>query len=352
MKKQKKQKVKVLSILAVIAVAAAMVTGFHYYKLLFGKAVELERGNTNFYIRTGWTEKDVLRSLEDRAILLHPEAFGWVMERKNYQGKLVVAGKYILRDGMSANELVDHLRAGNGREEVKITFNLARTAAELAGKASANIEADSLDIITLLRDGATAEKYGFDGQTFLTLFLPDTYNVYWDTDADTFIARMAAEYKAFWTAERKAKAAAIGLSQSEVSILASIVQAEQQLHADERPIIAGLYLNRLRRGMRLQSDPTVVYAMGDFNINRVLTVHLATPSPYNTYVNAGLPPGPINIPSKRSIDAVLNADKNSYIFMCAKADFSGYHAFAKSLSQHNKNARAFQQAMNERKIYR
>jgi UPF0755 protein len=184
------------------------------------------------------------------------------------------------------------------------------------------------------------------------MFFPDTYKMEWDTDADEFIARMAQEYKRFWSEDRIQKARQYGLSQSEVSTLASIVQAEQQVHPDERKVIAGLYLNRLKKGMRLQSDPTVVYAVGDFSINRVLTKHLSTPSPYNTYINAGLPPGPINLPSKQTIDAVLNADKNNYIFMCAKADFSGYHAFATNLSEHNRNARAFQKALNHRKIYK
>jgi UPF0755 protein len=174
----------------------------------------------------------------------------------------------------------------------------------------------------------------------------------WDTDAEDFISRMSVEYKNFWTGKRKALARELGLSQSEVTTLASIVQAEQQSFPDERRRIAGLYLNRLNKGMRLQSDPTVVYALGDFNKQRVLRADLSVESPYNTYKYAGLPPGPINIPSKQSIDAVLNAEKHKYIYMCAKADFSGYHAFATNLSAHNANARAFQRALNERKIYR
>jgi len=222
----------------------------------------------------------------------------------------------------------------------------------VAGKASANIEADSIAILNKLTDPEVVRKYGFEKETFKAMFLPDTYYSEWDTDADEFLERMAGEYKKFWTPERIQKAKDLNLSQSQITTLASIVQAEQQMYPQERAAIAGLYLNRLKIGMRLQSDPTVVYAVGDFNINRVLTKHLSVPSSYNTYMNAGLPPGPINIPTKQAIDAVLNAEDNDYLYMCAKADFSGYHAFAKNHNEHIRNARAFQKALNDRKIYK
>lgn len=326
--------------------------GYYYYRQIFGPVLKLKSDHTAFYIHTGWDADDVYNSLIDRGIVKKPEALKWVMDRKNYNGNLVVAGKYKLTDGMSANDLINHLRAGNGEEEVNIVITSTRTLQELAGKAAANIEADSVQILNMLTDPQVARKYGFEPKTFTAMFIPDTYRTEWDLDATEFLDRMATEYKSFWTPERKQKAAAIGLSQSQVSTLASIVQAEQQSHPEERPKIAGLYLNRLNRGMRLQSDPTVVYALGDFGINRVLTAMLSIDSPYNTYLNVGLPPGPINIPSKSSIDAVLNADKNDYIYMCAKADFSGLHAFAKNHSEHVKNARAFQKALNDRKIYK
>lgn len=326
--------------------------GYYYYRQIFGPVLRLEKEHTAFYIHTGWTGEDVFNDLVDRGFVSKPEALKWVMNRKNYDGNLVVAGKYELTDGMNANELVNHLRAGNGEEEVNIVITSTRTLQELAGKAAANIEADSIQILNKLTDPQLARKYGFDAKTFMAMFLPDTYRMEWDTDADEFLARMASEYKKFWTSERMQKANAIGLSQSQVSTLASIVQAEQQSHPEERPKIAGLYLNRLRRGMRLQSDPTVVFALGDFGINRVLTAMLSIDSPYNTYLYSGLPPGPINIPSKQSIDAVLNADENDYLYMCAKADFSGLHAFAKNHSDHIRNARAFQKALNDRKIYK
>jgi UPF0755 protein len=343
---------RIFAIISIAVVAVLLVIGFYAYRLVFGPALNMEKEEISFFISTGSEQADVLTALTEQAGLRQPAFAERLMEQKNYQGNLIVAGKYTLTDDMSLNELIDHLRAGNGEEEITVTFNTVRKLSELAGAVSENIEADSLDIAEKLADPAVASKYGFNQATFISMFFPDSYRMEWDTDADEFIARMADEYKHFWTADRQQKARNHDLSQSEVSTLASIVQAEQQVHPDERPKIAGLYLNRLQRGMRLQSDPTVVYAVGDFSINRVLTVHLSTPSPYNTYLNAGLPPGPINLPSKQSIDAVLNAEENNYLYMCAKADFSGYHAFATNLSQHNRNAREFQQALNERKIYR
>ncbi len=344
---------KVLVIVLGIIIVAALVLGGIAYRTFFGPALDLhDRENVAFYIPSGANAEQVYRQLVDSNYVKREKPLRWLMEKKNYNGDRVVPGKYTLAKDMSLNDLIDHLRYGNGEEEVVVTFTSARTLAELAGKAAKNIEADSTSLAQRLQNPEVESKYGFGPSTFLGMFLPDTYRMEWDTDADEFIERMAEEYRRFWTDDRKQKAGKLGLSQTEIATLASIVQAEQQLHPDERPIIAGLYLNRLRRGMKLQSDPTVVYALGDFGINRVLTVHLATASPYNTYLHAGLPPGPINVPSKQSIDAVLNAVDNDYLYMCAKADFSGYHAFAGGLSEHNRNARKFQQALNERKIYR
>ncbi len=339
-------------VLTFILLLTFLGVGYYYYRQIFGPILQLKSDHTAFYIHTGWTDDDVYNALVNRGIVKKPEALKWVMERKNYNGNLVVAGKYELTDGMNANELIDHLRAGNGEEEVNIVITSTRTLQELAGKVAANIEADSVQILNKLTDPQIARKYGFEPKTFTAMFIPDTYRIEWDTDAEEFLERMASEYKKFWNADRINKAGAIGLSQSQVSTLASIVQAEQQSYPEERPKIAGLYLNRLRRGMRLQSDPTVVFAIGDFGINRVLTAMLSVDSPYNTYLYSGLPPGPINIPSKQAIDAVLNPDQNDYIYMCAKADFSGLHAFAKNHSDHIKNARAFQKALNDRKIYK
>ncbi|MGB6038150.1 MAG: endolytic transglycosylase MltG, partial [Cryomorphaceae bacterium] len=286
---------RIVQVVVLLFVIVGAAVGYYSYRMLYGPALELSSERITFYLQTGWDEQDVLESLTDLVGLRHPDFAETIMQKKNYQGNLVVPGKYTLTADMGLNELIDHLRAGNGEEEVQVTFNAARKLTEIAGKVAVNIEADSAQIADRLSDPALAQKFGFNFATFISMFFPDTYRMEWDTDADEFIDRMAAEYKRFWTAERIAKAKNYGLSQSEVSTLASIVQAEQQVHPDERKVIAGLYLNRLRRGMRLQSDPTVVYAVGDFSINRVLTKHLSTPSPYNTYMNTGLPPGPINL---------------------------------------------------------
>jgi UPF0755 protein len=195
------------------------------------------------------------------------------------------------------------------------------------------------------------EKYGFNKETFRCMFIPDTYEVYWNISGEDLIARMNREYNTFWNSGRKAKAEEIGLSQIETGILASIVQAEIS-HYDEAPVVAGLYLNRLRKNMFLQADPTLIYAVGDFTIRRVLNIHKQIDSPYNTYKYLGLPPGPINFPSVTSIDAVLNYQQHNYIYMCAREDFSGYHNFATNLQQHNINARRYQQALNREKLFR
>jgi len=252
---------------------------------------------------------------------------------------------------MSNNELVNLLRSGK-QVPVKLTFNSIRTPEQLAGKVAKQIEADSTDIIKLLKSESFTSSYGFNKYTIMTMFIPNTYEVYWNMSAEDFFRRMANEYKNFWTEERKQKAKNINLMQSQVSILASVVQAEQSVHHDEKRIIAGLYINRLQKRMKLESDPTLVYAVGDFEIKRVLNIHKEVESPFNTYKYLGLPPGPINLPEISSIDAVLNYQPNNYIFMCAKEDFSGKHNFAVTYNEHLRNAERYRAALNKRKIMR
>jgi len=343
---------RIILILLICIVAVGIYLAFIGYKAIYGEVLELDSESITFYIYTGWEQEEVVEALVLEANLKSPEMAKAFMDQKNYRGSLIVPGKYTLQKEMGLNELVDHLRAGNGEEEVDLTINYIRKIEELPSLLAKCLEADSAEFADYLLRPDVAQKYGFSSTTFLSMFLPDTYKMEWDSNPEEFTARMVSEYKKYWSDDRKRKASAIGLSQSEVSTLASIVQAEQQVHAEERKTIAGLYLNRLRKRMRLQSDPTVVYALGDFTLNRVLSKHLSTSSLYNTYIHQGLPPGPINLPSKQSIDAVLNAESNNYLFMCAKSDFSGYHAFADNLSQHNRNARAFQNALNQRRIFR
>jgi UPF0755 protein len=343
--------IAVFTLLIVLTIGGVKL--YSYYKKIYWPNVKIENGSKAFfYIPTGSDIEQVAYLLESQGRIINRHSFEWVAEQKNFKGNLVIPGKYELKDGMSNDALIDHLRAGNGRLEVKVTFNNIRTLPELAGRFGAYLEPDSTEIIKYFSNPDLVAKYGFNKNTFITLFVPNTYKFDWATDVETIVKRMATEYKTFWNDDRKQKAAKIGLSQSEVVILASIVQAEQRTKNDERPRIAGLYLNRLKKRMKLQSDPTVIYAVGDFSINRVLTKHLSIESPYNTYVYTGLPPGPILVPDISAVDAVLNAEKNEYIFMCAKEDFSGYHNFATNLKMHNIYAQRYREALNKRKIYK
>ncbi len=340
----------IVSILLIVVVIGAYI-GYTMYTRIYMPNVTLTKSKTAyFYIKTGSTFTDVANSLYEGGYIKNRTSFEWVSQKKSNFTENIKPGKYLLKEGMSNNELVDLLRSGK-QEPVKLSFDHIRTIKELAGKVSREIEADSISIYNLLTDSDFVSKYGLDNKTILTLFIPDTYDFYWNTSAEQMVKKMAQEYKSYWTDERKQKAKAMNLSQSEVSILASIVQSEQSVRADERPRVAGLYINRLKIGMRLQSDPTVIYAVGDFEIERVTGKHLAIESPYNTYRNLGLPPGPIVLPSIKSLDAVLNYEKHHYIYMCAKEDFSGYHNFAVDYDEHMKNARKYQQELNRRNIH-
>lgn len=321
-----------------------------YYQRIFAVNVELPTSSVDFFIASDADYSDVLSDLITQGIIKDSASFDWVAKRKKYPD-LVKGGRYVILDGMNNNQLVNLLRSGE-QKPVQLILRSVRTKAELAANVSGFIEADSASIIALLNDEAFCAQYGFGTSTIFTMFLPNTYEFYWNTTAEEFTVRMAREYKRFWTEERVAKAKKMNLTQSEVTTLASIVQSEQAAKKDERPVVAGLYLNRLRRGMRLESDPTLIHALGDFSIKRVLNVHKQIDSPYNTYKNAGLPPGPILLPEIESIDAVLNASSHNYLFMCAKEDFSGYHNFSSSYREHVNNAKRYQRELNRRKIYK
>ncbi len=313
--------------------------GYRYYHFIKSPNLAKELPNDGyFYIPTEATFEDVVNSLKSKNLLLKEESFRWVAEKKNYLNK-VKPGRYKLTSAMSNNELVNLLRSGE-QEPVNVTFNTIRDLPALAGKVSKYLEPDSTAFCTFLMNDSVISHYGFQQETFLALFIPNTYEFYWNTSPEAFLKRMAAEFKSFWTPEKKAKAARLGLSQSDVATLASIVQAET-VKQDEMPLVARLYINRLKKGMKLQADPTVKYAVGDPGLKRIYFKHLEIESPYNTYKYKGLPPGPISVPEKQALEAVLNAPEHSYIFMCAKPDFSGYHNFAKTLSAHHANRNAY-----------
>ncbi|MFN4234384.1 MAG: endolytic transglycosylase MltG [Bacteroidia bacterium] len=349
--KKKSGLVKIILAVLVLLIAGAAFVAYDFYKKIYKPNIKLSTGQdyTFIYIPTGANFETVIKLLTDENLLSNRASFEWLAQTKGYVNN-VKPGRYRIKRNMSNNELINHLKAGL-QEPVQLSLHNIRTKKQLINRVSIKLEASADELNKLLNDdNYLSQNFGLNKHTILTMFIPDIYQFYWNTSAEDFLKRMADEYKKFWTPDRKAKAKALNLSQSEVSILASIVQAEQQLRKDERPIIAGLYLNRLRMGMRLESDPTLVFAHGDFSIKRVYNIHKEIESPYNTYKYAGLPPGPILIPEINSIDAVLNAAKHNYLFMCAKEDFSGYHNFARTLDEHNINAARYRKELNRRGI--
>ncbi|MFO7978710.1 MAG: endolytic transglycosylase MltG [Bacteroidales bacterium] len=345
---KKKTFFRIVGGLLILLFFLGSVSLYMFYHHVYEPNVDL-KGQTDqdIYIPTGSTYEDVRAILHEQDLLLNPETFHRLALRKNYHNR-VRPGRYVVHDNMSNNGLINMLRAGN-QVPVKVTFNNIRTSAQLAGMVSRILEVDSLSVINLLKDPAQAKAYGFGPETFPLMFIPNTYEFYWNTSASALFDRMHQEYKRYWNNTRLEKARSVNLTPSQAAILASIIQLETN-KKDEMATIAGVYINRLQKNIPLQADPTVVFAVGDLTIKRVLNHHLKIDSPYNTYLNAGLPPGPISLPAPDVVDEVLNYEDHDYIFFCARDDFSGYHAFAKTYSEHLANARRYQKALNERKI--
>lgn len=338
-------------IAAFMIVFAIMLSSFafYFYQVLFTPNILVDKPDQMFAVPKGTTFSGLQRRLVEEGIVNDLVSFSLLAKLKGLDENLKV-GMYQLKRDMTNREAVNLLVAGL-QTPVQLTFTPVRKIEQLPVRLADYLELDSADIAPLILSDSVAREYGFDPANFISMFLPNTYEVYWTTSPKELLDRMKREYDKFWNEERKAKAKALGLTPQEVSTLASIVRGETN-RMDEAPTIAGVYLNRLERGIPLQADPTVVYAIGDFSIRRVLNKDKTFDSPYNTYVNKGLPPGPINMPTIASLDAVLNYEDHRYLYFCAKADFSGYHAFAKTLTEHNANARKFQKALNEQRIYR
>ncbi len=322
---------------------------YQTYQKIYSSNVQISEDTRYLNIPTGSDLDSVISILTKQNIIKDTSSFLWVAKKKNYHNH-VKAGRYLIRDGMSNNTLVNLLRSGK-QEPVDLIFNSVRTKEKLAGIVASQIEADSSHLVSLLNDKQYLEQFGFNPKTVYAMFLPNTYEVWWNTSAEAFVERMHREYNRFWTDSRKNKADKMNLSPVEVSTLASIVD-EETIWDDEMDIIAGVYINRLERGMRLQADPTVKFAVGDFTIKRVLDKHLEVESPYNTYKYRGLPPGPILIPSITAIEAVLNYKHHNYLFFVAQPDFSGYHNFSKTHSQHIRNAKEYRNALNKKRIWK
>lgn len=319
------------------------------YNVIFGSNIQLPKGEERaLRIYKGEQFDDVIAHLQKTGAVRSTESFIITAKLKRYPGH-VKSGYYELKDGMSNFTLLRMLASGR-QSPVKLTFNNIRTNEELAHRLSVVLEMDSLTAINMLTNKAELAKYGVDDKTVLALFIPNTYEMYWNITPDKLMDRMKKEYDGFWNASRKQKLQRTGLTPMQVSTLASIVE-EETIKPDEQPVVAGLYINRYRIGMKLESDPTVKYALHNFTLKRIYTFQLGTDSPYNTYKYAGLPPGPIRIPSIGALDAVLNYKEHKFIYMCAKEDFSGYHNFAVTKAEHLENAKRYQQKLNELNIH-
>ncbi len=351
----KKKKGKIWLLIGLVVVLLLSIgggIGYYYYNLVMGQQLNSLQEDMVLEIRTGSSLEQISNMLKDKGLLGRAQDFLWVAGLMKYTGK---AGRYrIGRNTQSYYQLLKTLRGA--QEPLMLTFNNLRLKEQVAGLVARVLELDSADLAHILQHSERLEKYGLNPDNAMSLFIPNSYQFLWNTNADAFMERMYEENQRFWKAEgRLAKADSLGLSPTEVYILASIVDAEPT-YAPEKPRVAGVYLNRLRTpGWRLEADPTVVFAKGDFSVRRVTLDMLEIDSPYNTYKNAGLPPGPIRMASTSAIDAVLNAEQHDYWFFCAKPPSEGeppQHAFAKTAAQHGANAKKYRAWLNTQRIYR
>ncbi|MDF1575238.1 MAG: endolytic transglycosylase MltG [Bacteroidales bacterium] len=341
--------VRISMLVVFLGLVIMVLVVYKLYSRVFVPNVMLDTEHELFYVPSGSSFEAVIAGLEDQGIIENSKSFEWVALKKGYDTK-VNPGRYKIPNGFTNNELVNMLRSGN-QDPVMVVFNNVRTLNHLSGKVSQYLELDSVTLATYLGDKELPSKYGFDAAAFSSMFIPETYEFFWNTSPEEFADRMKLEYERFWEGGRDRKAEKMKLTRAEVTTLASIVD-EETLYDDENSRVAGLYLNRLEQGIPLQADPTLKYALGDFSRQRILNEDKEIESSYNTYKFKGLPPGPISIPSVSAIDGVLDFEKHRYLYMCAKADFSGYHAFARDYSQHLKNAREYQRALNRKRIYK
>jgi UPF0755 protein len=341
---------KLIIVGGILAIVGLIVVGPKALLYLAGSHKSINTQEQAFYISGDTDLKELANQLVEEKIIDDVKSFVSVGEYKELTDKTIASGKYLIAPGTNYRTLLNGFTKnsngnGNAEVEVEVTFNNCRDIYQMAGKVSKCIDVDSTELIAYLQSGATLSKLGFTVEQLPALFIPDSYQMYWDSNEEAFVDRMAKEFKNFWTTERKNSLSKIGLdSPSQAVTLASVVYSEQSVNSDEWPIIAGLYLNRVKQGIRLQSDPTFKFCWGDQlkGVQRLLEVHRNIDCPYNTYKINGLPPGPICLPSPKVVDAVLNRADVDYIYMCAKPDYSGRHNFAVSGAEHMRNADAFQ----------
>lgn len=346
-KKYKMSKKNWLTVLVVVCVLGLMAVGAFFWALNNKKVALSEK--FVLYIPTGSNYGQVMDSLCTNHCLEDTTFFSMLARYKKYPQN-VRPGRYVVEPQMSVNALVNKLRSGS-QDAQSVTIGKFRTKESLSGRLSKKFEFDSLQMLRALNNDSLMRSLGFTAENAIAIFIPNTYEIYWNTTPEKLLQRMKTEFDHFWTKSRCKKLEKTGLSRVEAITLASIVEEETNQNS-EKPDIASVYLNRLRKGMLLQADPTVKFALQDFTLRRILNKHLQYDSPYNTYIYKGLPPAPICIPSAASVDAVLENKHTNYYYFCAKEDFSGYHNFASSVAEHNINATKFRNALNKRKIYK
>ena len=333
---------KIIKVLAVVCIVFVAII----YIKFFTSDTNFDKDELYVEIPTGSNYQDVERIITP--FVKNMSDFEFIAKRRSYPEN-VKAGRFLLKKGMSAFQLVGAMRRN---VPVKLAFNNQERLENLCERLSSQIEPDTTKLLASFRDSIFLKKNGFTKETVFSMFLPNTYEVYWNISAEKFRGKMLDEYNRFWTKERTDKATALNLTPVQVITIASIVHKES-VKKSERPTIAGVYLNRYNQGMPLQADPTVIYALklrdNDFNqvIKRVLYNDLFINSPYNTYKNIGLPPGPIAMPDVDAIDAVLNAEKHNYLYFCASVEKFGYHVFAATYEQHQVNAKKYADWLNQ-----
>ncbi|MFT7336347.1 MAG: UPF0755 protein [Porticoccaceae bacterium] len=342
---------KIITILSIGLISSLIVYGFILIGQIFAENTKFDEKAVYIFIPTAANFNDVKKIVAP--YILHIDRFEMVADKMSYPQNLN-SGRFLLTKGMNSYDLVKSLRRNI---PLSLAFNNQERIENLAGRIASQIEPDSLSILTSFKDSIFLKENGFNEDNVLAVCIPNTYEIYWNISADKFRDKMIKEYRKFWNKERVAKSKEQGLTPIEATILASIVHKES-VKKDERSRIAGVYLNRLRLGMPLQADPTVIFAIkkeaNDFEriIKRVLYNDLTMVSPYNTYINTGLPPGPIAMPDITALEAVLNPEKNDFIYFCASVDRFGYHEFAATLAEHSKNARKYSAWINSQGVKR
>lgn len=344
-----RKRVKALIISLASLIVISIIGYFTLHTILNKPLLQAGKKEVSLYIDRDDTIDSVYSKLGQAIGLPIPMAFAKLVDYKKYATNIKI-GKYKITSKDTPYTFFNKLSRGH-QAPTRLVFNNIRTLEQLAKRLDPQLMIDSLEIITTLKDSLFLAKYNYTPQTVPAIFIPNTYEVYWTTSSEGLVERFIKEHKRFWNTERREKAQSIGLTPLEVAIIASIVEEETNI-ADEKPVVAGLYINRLKRNILLQADPTVKFALQDFSLKRILNKDTRVDSPYNTYKYLGLPPGPIRLPSQQGLNSVLNYTRHNFLYMCAKEDFSGRHNFSTNLSEHLANSRKYWRALNQRKIYR